>query len=356
MKIQKKEMKKVYINARFLTQPISGVQRFAIEISKEIIKKGYPIVFLAPKNILHQELANDLNVKEIGVLKGHLWEQIELQSYVFLKKGFLISFCNTAPLFYKNQIVTVHDLCFRIYPNWFSKSFSMIYNFMIPKICLNAKAIITVSESSKNELYTELGISKEKITVVYNAIASVFNEVEPFNRKNTSPMKNEYILTVSSHHPRKNFKRLIEAFKLVNKPNLKLCILGKMNNNFGKTKLLEDENIHYLENIDDDELKNYYKFSKLFVFPSVYEGFGIPIIEAMKFGVPVCVSDIPVFHEICKTNAIYFNPLDIEDIKNKIIESLEMPIKTDDVDLSRFNWERGALKIIELSEEYSQDN
>lgn len=337
---------RIFINARFLTQHISGVQRFAIEISKELNRMGFPVVFLSPNNILHHELSEELNVKTIGVLKGHLWEQLELQSYVFLKKGLLVSFCNTAPLFLKNQIVTVHDLCFRIYPQWFSKPFSLIYNFMIPKICNNSKAIITVSETSKKELHHELGIPLDKINVVYNGVADVFKKNIAFSVR--SPVEGDYILTVSSHHPRKNFTRLVEAFKLLNNPNLKLCIIGNMHRNFKNTTKESDDNILYLNNISDAELLNYYKHAKLFVFPSVYEGFGIPIIEAMQFDVPVCVSDILVFHEICNDNATYFNPLLVEDISAKIKICLSNPIKNNNSDFTKFNWRNGAQQIREL--------
>lgn len=336
--------KKIFVNARFLTQQISGVQRFAIEISKELKKIGYPITFLAPRNIFHTELAKELEVETLGVLNGYFWEQIELQSYVFFKKGLLISFCNTAPLFLKNQIVTVHDLCFRIYPQWFSKPFSLIYNFMIPKICNNSKAIITVSETSKKELHHELGIPARKIHVIYNGVAEVFRKCIDSNEL---PTREDYVLVVSSHHPRKNFERLIKAFDLIDQ-DVKLYIVGNVNKNFNSRKLKSDRNIVILEDVSDQDLVKYYKFAKVFVFPSLYEGFGIPIIEAMIMNVPVCVSDIQVFHEICGDNAVYFDPMDMNDIRNKIVSALEFPLSPDKMDMSRFNWKNSALKLIEL--------
>jgi glycosyltransferase involved in cell wall biosynthesis len=341
----------IIINARFLTQPISGVQRFAIEISKELKKSGCPIVFLTPKNIIQHELAKELDAKVLGILSGHLWEQIELQTYVLYKRAFLLSFCNTAPLFVKNQIITVHDLSFKIHPEWFSKQFSTFYNFMIPAICANAKAIITVSNSSKKELHDILGISNDKISVVYNAVASIFEDKQDEKDIN-SPIDGDYVLTVSSHHPRKNYKRLIEAFKLINNKNLKLCIVGNVNKHFSDVDIEVDENVIFVQNLDDLELKNYYRHASLFVFPSVYEGFGIPIIEAMQFNVPVCVSDIPVFHEICGDNAAYFDPFSVNDIKNKIIDSLKVPVKTKDTNLESYSWQKGASIISELIKIY----
>jgi glycosyltransferase involved in cell wall biosynthesis len=340
---------KIYINARFLTQPISGVQRFAIEISKELRKSNLPIVFVSPKNIIHHEIAKELNVKIIGKLSGHLWEQIELQAYVLINKGFLISLCNTAPLFLKNQIVTIHDLAFIENPQWFSKFFSTYYNFLIPQLAKNSKAIITVSTVSKIELIAKLKVNADKITVIYNAVAPIFEKMDVMAKNNENkPIADDYILTVSSHHPRKNFERLVKAFKQLNHKNLKLYIIGNVNNNFDSNELEIDDNIIILENISDEELFYYYRHARLFVFASLYEGFGIPIIEALKAGTQICISDIPVFREICGNDYTYFNPYEIADIKSKLESSLKNPSKPFHFDFTRFSWKNGAEKLHNL--------
>lgn len=341
---------KIYINARFLTQAISGVERFAIEISKELKKSNTSFVFLSPKNIIHHELAEELDVKVLGQLKGHLWEQIELQAFILRKNAFLISFCNTAPLFIKNQIVTIHDLCFRVHPEWFSKKFVFFYNFLIPQLVKISKGVITVSNVSKTELVDLLNVPEDKITVVYNAAASVFN-VDNSSYKSNSPFPYDFILSVSSHHPRKNFQRLVKAFKLIGQENLKLCIIGNMHKNFNSDTLETDNNVIYIENINDEKLLEYYKYAKLFVFASLYEGFGIPLLESLSAGTPICVSDIPVFHEICQESALYFDPYNINDIKNKIIQSLSDSLPSNDIDFKRFSWYDGASKISILIKE-----
>lgn len=342
----------IIINARFLTQPISGVQRFAIEISKELNKSNLSIVFLAPKNIIHHDLAKELNAKVLGKLTGHLWEQLELQTHVLKNDAFLISFCNTGPLFVKNQIVTIHDLCFKIHPEWFSKSFSLFYNFLIPQLVKVSKAIITVSNTSKKELIEELNVPEEKITVIYNAVASIFEESNLLKiSEGNRPIDCDYILSVSSHHPRKNFERLVKAFKLIKRDNLKLCIIGNINKNFSSQKINAEENIIFLENISDEELVSYYKFANLFVFPSLYEGFGIPIIEAISLDTKVSVSNIPGFREICGYNATYFNPYDINDIKDKILESLNDAKDKSYVNcLSNYSWKKSSIEISNLIE------
>src|SRR5687768_11068529 len=138
------------VNARFLTQPITGVQRFAIEISKELKKANPQIKFIAPKEIIHHNLANELNAQLYGKMSGHFWEQLELPAY--LKKQhspLLINLANLAPVTYNNYIATIHDLSFLQFPKSYSRKFYYYYKFLIPKIAGRAKKIITVSENAR---------------------------------------------------------------------------------------------------------------------------------------------------------------------------------------------------------------
>ena len=342
----------IIVNARFLTQEISGVQRFAIEICRELKKRELNLDFVAPVNIIHEELALEFGVRKIGFLKGHLWEQITLQKYVyFKKKTILISFCNTAPIFIKRQIVTIHDLSFRIYPEWNSKLFVLLYNFIIPRIAHKSKHIITVSETSKKELIKELGVKQQKISVVYNAVSSVFEKrTIPNTAKYQKLLKEDYILTVSSHHPRKNLEKLVEAYLKISDKEINLYIIGNVNKHYTKVNGLDKQassQIKILKNLNDKDLNNFFINTKLFVYPSLYEGFGIPIIEALNHKVPICVSDIDVFHEVCGDNVTYFNPHDVNDIKEKIEIALNTKNKSE-IDLKKYSWETSSIKVKNL--------
>ncbi|KJD34111.1 hypothetical protein PK35_05115 [Tamlana nanhaiensis] len=354
----------IVINSRFLTQPITGVQRYAIEISRELLKSDLNIVFVAPKNIIHKDLAKEFNVSVIGngFFKGHFWEQIVLFIYVLRKQSVLLSFCNTAPIFYKKQFVTIHDLSYLKYPKWFSKSFRIVYGFLIPKIIKNSICIFTVSEVSKSEIISDFNVISEKIKVTHNAIG------KSFFKDNTSINKNKekYILTVSSHHPRKNFKNLIKAFKKIKNTNIKLYVVGNVVSHFSKNDQILNEELNnrivLLKGVSDDDLLNYYENAELFVYPSLYEGFGIPIIEAMSLKTQCAISDIPVFRELFKDNASYFNPESISSIVDSIDYQLENPksekelIDIKSKILMKYNWKNSSNIILEVLKEELNKN
>ena len=129
----------IYINGKFLSQNLSGVQRYASDFCNTLkVKNKYLI--LAPRSVTYNSFHN-ITIKRIGFSGGHFWEQIELPLYLFFnsKKNILVNLCNLAPIFYKNNIVVIHDLAFLRNPNWFSWKFSLLYKIFIPIIAKNAK-------------------------------------------------------------------------------------------------------------------------------------------------------------------------------------------------------------------------
>ncbi|HBJ79918.1 MULTISPECIES: hypothetical protein [Fusobacterium] len=124
---------KIIINGRFLTQNITGVQRFAHEIVKELDKvvKKNEAVILAPKNILFKDLKyKNIEIKKVGILKGHLWEQLALPYYVWKNQGKLLSLCNTAPVI-NTGIVNICDISPKVNPNFFQRNFRFYTKFYI---------------------------------------------------------------------------------------------------------------------------------------------------------------------------------------------------------------------------------
>ena len=351
--------KNIYISARFLTQPITGVQRYGIELSKAIkrLNNMYNITFVAPNNIIHNDIANFLNVEKVGSLKGQLWDQISLLRFLKSKGNpLVINFSNTLPVFYENKIVTIHDIIHLKYPVSYSYSYRKYYEIVFPLMLKHSKHIITVSEFSKKEISSYFGIDENKISIVYNGVDNKFKP-----KKNRNPEK--YILGVSSIAFHKNFISLIEAFLKLKTKGVKLYIVGGLNEKiFGKQskKILEiikrNENIIFLGRVDDDKLVDLYSNAICFVYPSLYEGFGIPPLEAQACGCAIVISDIPVFKEIYKDTALYFDPLDIDDIAKKIDEIINNEklrgelIEKGLKNATEYTWENSAKSFFKVLE------
>lgn len=343
------------INARFLSQPISGVQRYAIEISRQLKKINPDIVFIAPKNIAHKELADELAVEVVGNLTGYLWEQFELPIYL-KKQGspLLINLCNTAPLFYENKMVTLHDVAFERFPQNFSWKFRYAYQFLMPRIVKSSKQLLTVSAFSKDEISAVYGINKNRIKIVHNAVSGNFRFVE-------SETHGKYILAVSSLNYQKNFHSLIQAYNLLKEKNIKLYLVGAINKNFADHKLVEDiesnPNIKFMGRVDDDKLIQLYSNAQCFVYPSLYEGFGIPPLEAQACGCPCVVSNAASLPEVCANSVIYCDPFEVLDMAKKIQlviddEALRIELRAKGFkNIKRFSWEKSAQRIIQIIEE-----
>ena len=345
----------IVVNARFLTQRVTGVQRFAVEISKTLRKLNKQIVFVTHHGILDQNLADELGALVIGTNKGTLWEQIDVRGYLILNnKPLLINFCNTGLLFYKKQVVTIHDMAYKVNPKWFSKRFYLWYNFLIPNIAKNSLRIFTVSNSSKNDITRYLKINPEKISVIYNSCyLNTNNNFEDFNGE-------KYLLSVSSLDSRKNLENLIGAFNKIDE-KIKLVIVGLESDNFDfvLNKGLLNENIILKGYVTDNELGSLFNNAGVFLSVSLYEGFGLPALEAMAMRCPVIVSDIPAHREVCGSAALYVNPHDIDDIKNKINKLLcdndlrKKLILSGEENIKKFDWFNSAQKILNYINEIS---
>ena len=344
--------KHIYINGRFLLSPQTGVERFAYEICKALITIGVNFTIICPKKG-HFNKAYDIekfHIIRFGYGLSHVWEQLVLPLYFVNKNNYIVlSFTGLGSILIPNKIMTIHDLSFLENPKWFSKAYFYYYKLMTPLAVRTSKRIITVSNFSKSEIKKFYNfVPSEKISVIYNAISDNF-----FNQAKTRD-KQTYFLAVSSMDPRKNFTRLIHAFEYIKEQ--KLLIAGGKNRVYGNLdNNTNNKNIKFLGRVSDEELVNLYKSAEAFIYPSLYEGFGIPPLEAMALGCPVLASDIPVLHEVCNDAAIYFNPLDERDIQDTIISfhnkresEKTILIEKGYNNLKRFSWIESAKEIKEM--------
>lgn len=305
----------IYINGRFLLQNQTGVNRFAYQICKALCQLGVDFNILCPKGqILDCYDVSFFTISCFGPFKSHLWEQISLPLYLSRRKdkGVLLNFTGIGPILTKNKLITIHDLAFLVNPLWYSKSYAFLYKLLTPLAIKTSRHIITVSEFSKKEIQRFYKVPKDKITVIYNSATSLPKESEYKN------MDNRFVLAVSSIDPRKNFGRLLNSFSLLNNKLLNLYVIGGNSKVFAITDYNIDNRVKWLGRVSDKELRWYYEHAECFIYPSLYEGFGIPPLEAMSYGTPVIASNIPPLREVCGDAAIYVDPYDEADIARGI--------------------------------------
>jgi len=313
-------VKRVIINCRFLTQSVTGVQRFAIELCKQFKLLSSDFVFVSPKNVIHHELAKEFQVVTFGKLTGHLWEQIELPLYV--GNSLLINLCNTAPILKRNQYVFIHDAAVFRFPKAYNWKFVWSYMLLGKSLKHSAKKIFTVSDFSRNELIECLGVRPEKIAVISPGIEISGGEDVRILEK-LSITKQNYVLTVGSLDPKKNINGLIYAFKQLKAKEIDLVIVGSQNEGvFRKLKIANQDKIKLSGYVSDRELIALYKNALFFAFASFYEGFGLPPLEAMSLGCPVLVSNTASLPEVCGEAALYCDPFRTESIYEGILEMI----------------------------------
>ena len=352
----------LYINGRFLTQPMTGVNRYAYNVCKSMAALGQPFTLVCPKADFHDSYdVRGLNIVHFGFGNSHFWEQLVLPLFFVGKRDYmLLCFTGLGPILIRRKIMTVHDLAFIENPAWYTRAYHILYKFLTPLSVKTSRHIITVSEFSKSEILRFYPFMKpSQISVVYGAVDKKILS-HPGCEETTAA--EPFALTVSSIDPRKNFSRLIEAFKDI--PEAKLYIVGSYNRVFSEKNNIagSTENIKFLGRVNDDELIRLYQTASCFIFPSIYEGFGLPPLEAMACGCPVLASDIPVEREVCGDAALYFNPYDVQSIRKTFldflgrIDELKPLLQAKGAERHRrFSFEESAKKIIRLAERCQQE-
>ncbi|RVU02465.1 glycosyltransferase family 1 protein [Mucilaginibacter limnophilus] len=339
----------IYINGKFLTQPTAGVQRYAFELTLCLIQKLGNVKILVPKtfNTRRSKIPARNFIKTGNYKNLNIWEQVHLPVFLYNKNALLVNFCNTAPVLVKNKIVCLHDIAFFQNPEWYSKSFYLYYKFLIPKIINSSRHIFTVSEFSKKEIAERFGLNDESISVVYNAPAQHF--ICP-TVDQLEIVKEDFFLFVGSFDPRKNLKTLLQAFASPQLKSKKLIVVGKKWDTFKSEAIMIPPNVTWLDDCSDDLLSYLYRRASALINCSLYEGFGLPLIEAMASGCPLLLSDIPVFREVAGTHASYFNPLNV----NSIVEAISV-IDERDADIIKYSIVHNYHKSFQFSWKKSSD-
>lgn len=336
-------MTRLLVNGRFLTQPITGVQRYAREMLAALESSDLTIGVVAPRGAGPLPGKTE-RLDDGSILKGHAWEQMRLSGWMRKWNADLLwSPCNTGPLSVDAQVVTIHDASVFAGPEWFSASFRAFYKWLLPRLGRKVRVVVTDSEFSKSELVKYGVADAAKIRVVPAGVGPQFAP---------GGAKGGYVLFVGTRNPRKNLARLIEAWSRVpDKGGRVLRAVGGAGRAFSREALPPiPADVKLEDAANDDALVALYRGADLLVQPSLYEGFGLPPLEAMACGTPAVVSRVASHPEVCGDAAIYCDPLDVADIARAIAKGLTHPPTNCFEQAARFTWPRAAATLTAVFE------
>lgn len=286
----------IAINARFQNRHITGVERYAHEISKRIHPRPR---FISPS-------------RRTGQVGGHVWEQLTLPTQT--RPGEVLwSPANAGPWVARKHAVTMHDASIFDHPEWFKPAFAAWTRLSWKVLARRAEAIITVSNFSRERLVRHLRIAPEKIQVILNGVGKPFepqsqNHIEFVKQKHK--INKPYFLFVGTIEPRKNLNLLLSAWQHAKLDSHDLILSGSEGRVF-KSAQKSSQPIGLSSNlvhVPDEDLPALYAGATAFVSPSLYEGFGLTALEAMACGAPVIATRIPAYAEIMGDSALLIDP------------------------------------------------
>lgn len=334
-------LKKYLVNGRFFTRKITGVDRFAREILCELdklVQQG-DIEILVPKGTKELPEYKNIKITYFGSMHGILWEQIMLPLYAYFCKMVIINLCNTAPVV-KPDMICIHDMQIRANPDFYTKVFVLWYRFLFAATICRAKIIFTVSNFSKKEILKYYHAKEGKIVILYDAWQHMLR-IKADNRildRYPALKDKEYFFAMSSMAKNKNFKWIAETAKL--NTDCIFAVAGNVNAKvFGNVELEEIPNVIKLGYVTDEEAKALMKHCRAFLFPTFYEGFGMPPLEALSCGAGVAVSDTVCMREIYGDTPTYIDPnVPVPHIESMVFTQRGNIEKT----LNRYSWSAGA--------------
>lgn len=353
-----KPAKDIAINGRFLAQKLSGVQRYAREITRALDamivadpdglgQRRWRLI--VPDGVRSDHPLKAIETVNSGSRQGHLWEQWDLLHAARGQR--LVNLGNSGPILHRDSITVIHDVAVFRTPQNFGSRYGKAHR-ALSRILARTSRLGTVSNFSRQELSAVLGLQMDRIFVAYNgcdhligrtADESVLAELDLTSGR--------FFLFVGSPAPNKNLAVALDAFVRLGRADIRFVVAGSLNNAvFGGRAPDEIPGVIVASGRSDAAISALYANAAALVFPSRYEGFGIPPLEAMVHDCPVIASDIPVLHETCGEAATFFDPDDAATLARLMAAQLDNPEAHTSQAAARervatFRWESGAASL-----------
>lgn len=357
-----------------------GMDIVVLELLKRIKKfdTDFEFFIFAQKNEDDICLTSDKNftIVQTNKMSYPLWEQWKLPTLV-KKYGIDILHCtsNTAPVFPGTKLITtIHDIIYLESFNfrdgtWYQRFGNLYRKLIVPIVAKKSEKIITVSNYEKGRIDKYFGFDSEKTVVISNACSDYFLDDEfSDNDETVNSFKQPYILFLGNTDPKKNMKGVIEALKILHDrdelnfdlviPDIDNSYLQNIINKYG-CDALRDKIIR-MSYVPNTALKNIYKNASLFLYPSLRESFGIPILEAMASGTPLITSNTSAMPEIAGEAAEFVDPKNSESIANAITILMNSESTRNELTakgkrrVTEFSWDKSAQKLLELYESFNK--
>lgn len=347
-------MTRVVFNGRFLVQTQTGVQRYATETLRAVdallaqrADALPPIEFelALPEGAQPPPLQRIRPVTLPG-LRGHLWEQTALAWHA--RGAFLVNFSYSGPAWKHRQMITVHDAAPAAFPGTFSRRYRALHYVLLALLKRRVQVVMTVSEFSRRELGYHFGVRRE-VVVGHGG----WEHSRVGGDSAAVPAKygleaGRYVLAVGSLKPNKNFVLLGRALQLLERFPLQVAVAGARDDSVFQTGAPVHGDVRLLGYVSDTDLAALYRHAACFVLPSLYEGFGLPALEAMANGCPVVAARAGSIPEVCGDAALYFDPYNPASLARALRQVADDPVLRDDLRargkarLPNYTWQSNA--------------
>ena len=350
------------VNGRFLTQTPTGVQRYALNVLKaldEANEGGAIARLLVPTGASDPGLKSFERIEIASRLKGHAWEQCALP---LRWRGPLLNLCNTAPVAKADQIVCIHDANVFVAPDSYSFAFRTAYKSIQPLLVRRSTRIATVSQASARQLARYLPVDARDIAVLPNGYEHVMQwnpdaaQIAPAIVRSIAARSRRYVFALGSRARHKNLALLSRIAGELDALGIDIVVAGGDSGIFNDSTTEQRRNVIMAGRVSDDDIACFLKHALCLAFPSLNEGFGLPVVEAMALGCPVVSSYHSSMAEVCGNAALLASPFDpaqwvkhIETLKNSASVADDLRAKGF-VQMKKFSWGETAAGYRELLE------